>query len=248
MHVEHDARLAAPAGEHGEAAVAFAARVRDDALGHFALEHEHKRIVPWRPWLDGKPLHQQCGGDVVGQVGDDAHRAGGHERARIEGEGVALDDIETAGIVRGDIRERGNRPYVALDRDHPAGAFGDQRAGQATRSGPDLDHRHAVEPAAGAGDPRGEIEVEQEILAERFSGRELVTADDVPQRWQIVDRAHDAAADAAAARSLAASRAASSSAATRLDISARPVPAISKAVPWSGEVRTNGRPRVTLTA
>ena len=33
-----------------------------------------------------------------------------------------------------------------------------------------------------------------------------------------------------------------------LDGSARPVPAISKAVPWSGEVRTKGRPSVTFTA
>ena len=48
--------------------------------------------------------------------------------------------------------------------------------------------------------------------------------------------------------SAAASRAASFKAATRLDGSALPVPAMSKAVPWSGEVRTNGRPSVTLTA
>ena len=33
----------------------------------------------------------------------------------------------------------------------------------------------------------------------------------------------------------------------RLAGSARPVPAMSKAVPWSGEVRTKGRPSVTLT-
>ncbi len=52
----------------------------------------------------------------------------------------------------------------------------------------------------------------------------------------------------AARVSPAESRAASLSAAIRLDGSARPVPAISNAVPWSGEVRTNGRPSVTLTA
>jgi hypothetical protein len=33
-----------------------------------------------------------------------------------------------------------------------------------------------------------------------------------------------------------------------LDASARPLPAMSNAVPWSGEVRGNGRPRVTFTA
>ena len=46
----------------------------------------------------------------------------------------------------------------------------------------------------------------------------------------------------------AASRAARRIAAIRLAGSARPLPAMSKAVPWSGEVRTNGRPSVTLTA
>src|SRR5205814_6009194 len=36
-------------------------------------------------------------------------------------------------------------------------------------------------------------------------------------------------------------------AAARLDASALPVPAMSNAVPWSGLVRTNGRPSVTFT-
>ncbi len=46
----------------------------------------------------------------------------------------------------------------------------------------------------------------------------------------------------------AAMRAASCNAAIRLDGLALPVPAMSKAVPWSGEVRMNGSPSVTLTA
>ncbi len=40
---------------------------------------------------------------------------------------------------------------------------------------------------------------------------------------------------------------ASASAASRLDGSALPLPAISSAVPWSGEVRMKGSPSVTLT-
>ena len=49
-------------------------------------------------------------------------------------------------------------------------------------------------------------------------------------------------------RRRAASWLASCTAAARLRRSARPLPARSKAVPWSGEVRTIGRPSVTLTA
>src|SRR5262249_31327034 len=51
-----------------------------------------------------------------------------------------------------------------------------------------------------------------------------------------------------AAAVAAAMRAASRKAAIRLAGFARPVPALSKAVPWSGEVRTKGRRRVTWTA
>ena len=81
----------------------------------------------------------------------------------------------------------------------------------------------SFERARGARDPRGEVEVEQEILAERFAGRQGVFANDVAQRRQVVDRAH--------AGLVAAMRAASRNAATRLDGLALPVPAMSKAVP-----------------
>ena len=89
--------------------------------------------------------------------------------------------------------------------------------------GADLDDRGVFERARRARDPRREIEVEQEILPERFAGRQSVLADDVAKRRQIVDRAH--------AGCVAAMRAASRNAAIRLDGLALPVPAMSKAVP-----------------
>ena len=62
----------------------------------------------------------------------------------------------------------------------------------------------------------------------------------------------DAAAQVFGERGLAASmeeiaRRAMAIAAFRLAASARPLPAMSKAVPWSGLVRTKGRPSVTFT-
>ena len=50
-------------------------------------------------------------------------------------------------------------------------AFRQQRARQPARPGADFDHGYAVERAAGARDARGEIEIEQEILAEGFLRR-----------------------------------------------------------------------------
>src|SRR6185437_11185980 len=127
---------------------------------------------------------------------------------------------------------------VPLDRDDVPCAEREQRAGQSARTGADLDHGCVFERARGAGDPRRQIEVEQKILAERFSGGQRMLTNDLAQRRQVIDRAH---------AGCIAMRAASRRAATRLDGLARPVPAMSKAVPWSGEVRMNGRPSVTLT-
>ena len=198
----------------------------------------------------GEPGDQQRGRDVVGQVGDDARRCAAEMRARIERRARRRrSTVEAAGIARGDLRERRDRAVVALDRDDAPRALREQRARQSAGPGADLDHVDAVERAGGARDAGGEIEVEQEVLAERFPGRRdraggsprAAAAD----RRSALMRGRDRR-DAAAARP--ASRAASWSAAIRLDGSARPVPAMSKAVPWSGEVRTNGRPSVTLTA
>ena len=79
------------------------------------------------------------------------------------------------------------RALVALDRDHPAR----RRPASSARvsppgPGPDLDHGHAVERTGGARDAAGEIEIEQEILAERLLGGEAVAADHLAQRRQIV--------------------------------------------------------------
>ncbi len=110
-----------------------------------------------------------------------------------------------------------------LDGDDMSRAECQQRARQAAGARTDLDDDRIIERAGRARDAGGEVEVEQEILAQRFAGRQSVFADDVAQRREVVDRAHEA--------SLAAMREASRNAAIRLAGFARPVPAMSKAVP-----------------
>ncbi len=236
--------------EDGQSSVTFRAGRRNDALGDFALEHENGGIVPRRPGLDAKPLHEERGRDVVRQVGDDAHRAGRKTLARIEAESVGRHNVEPVRIERGNLLQGGNGPFVALDRDHTGGAERQQSAGESARSGTDFQHGNAGEFSRRARDARGEVQVEQEILSERFPRHETVLADHLAQRRQAVGgAAHDAGRGSALAAIVdSASRAASRSAAIRLVGSALPVPAMSKAVPWSGDVRTNGSPRVTLTA
>ena len=169
-------------------------------------------------------------------------RVGPAARPRhVDGERVAGDDLQPAGIALGDLGERGEAALVALDRHDPPRSRGKQRPGQAARSRADLDHRDAGEVAGGACDPRRQVEVEEEVLAERLDRPEAVPGNDLAQRRQ--SRRSALIAPLRCAVSSAASR----SAAARLDGSALPLPAMSSAVPWSGEVRTKARPSVTLT-
>src|SRR4029079_6077873 len=89
-------------------------------------------------------------------------------------------------------------------------------------------------------DPREQLPVEDEVLAQRLACAEAVPGDDPAQRLRLVAQGvslRNSALVAAIRIAAAIGRG-----------SARSCPAISNAVPWSGAVRTIGRPRVTLTA
>jgi hypothetical protein len=177
--------------------------------------------------------------DVVGQVGDDAARRRA-KRGRIDGQRIGLDDLQPA-LCRGlELGQSVERPRIDLDRHDAGRPFEQQGAGEATRPGADLDGRALIERRGRAGDAAGQVEVEQEMLAEAFAGVEAMAGNRLAQRRQ----------GRYVHRQVPRRRAMSSAiakAAIRLAGSARPVPAMSSAVPWSGEVRTKGRPSVTLT-
>ena len=130
--------------------------------------------------------------------------------------------------------ERGDGPVVALDGDDARAPSANSARVSPPGPGP---ISSTVAPASGSGgarDARGEIEIEQKILAERFLRGETVAADDLAQRRQAVFGIIWAPVTMRRAKpgsSALASRAASLSAATRLVGSALPVPAMSKAVP-----------------
>src|SRR5262249_17878474 len=156
-----------------------------------------------------------------------------HVQCEIDLRRIAGNHAEPVAEMVAEFLQGRNAALVALDRNHASCAERQQRAGEAARARPDLNDRHALERCGRARDTGCEIEVEKKVLPERAPGGQTVTTDHLAQWREIVD-AH---AGLAAAR-----RAASRSAATRLDGFARPVPAMSNAVPWSGEVRTNGSP------
>ena len=118
-----------------------------------------------------------------------------------------------------ELAERRETAPVALDRDDPAGAGGEQCPRQTAGAGADLDNGRVLEPPGGAGYLARQVEVEQEILAEALACGDAVPADDVAQRRQRKGRA---IASQPAARRLAAISAASRSAAIRLSARALP--------------------------
>jgi hypothetical protein len=80
---------------------------------------------------------------------------------------------------RGDLPQGRNRAFIAFDRDDTGSAQRQQCAGQSARSRSDFQNGCSRQRLSGAGDAGGEVEVEQEILAERFSRDDAVPANDV---------------------------------------------------------------------
>ena len=133
---------------------------------------------------------RSCGRDVVGQVGDDLGSFATEQRPRVEGQARRLHDLEPAGIARGNFLQGGDRALVMLDGDDALRAEREQRARQPARAGTDLNDGGVLERPGGTRDARGEIEVEQEVLAQRFACRQCVLANDLAKRREVVDRAH----------------------------------------------------------
>ena len=187
--------VAAPLHQDRKPPVGFGARCGDDAFGDLALEHENGAVVPGRPRLDADPARPaarlRCCRADWRRCGSGPDRV----RTRVEGERVARRRCRAGRDSAAAIScERGDGALVALDRDDPGGAERQQGARQSAGAGTDLQHRDAGERSRRPGDACGEVEIEQEILAERFLGDETVPANDFAQRRQAVGRvAHDAA-------------------------------------------------------
>ena len=98
--------------------------------------------------------------------------------------------VQPAGKVRLQLGQRGQAAAVALDRDDLARRRRARRgSGRRGRGRP----RRPCAPSSGAGnggDPRQQLAVEDEILAERLGRRQPVAGDDVAQRLRVGAAAH----------------------------------------------------------
>src|SRR5262249_25122977 len=156
-------------------------------------------------------------------------------------------NFEPAGIAGGDGLQRRPAALVALDGYRPLASFQEQRAREAAGTGPYLHHRAARQRCRRPGDAARDVEVEDEMLAERLSRGQLQAPHNLTQWREAVGTLAHALLDARDLARWCANLAASCRAAMKLVGRALPVPARAKAVPWSGDVRTKGSPSVTLT-
>ena len=126
-NVEQDFCLGAPVREHAEPSIGLVVLVCHDTLGDLALKHQHHRVVPGRPGFDRQPIDQECGRDIVRQVGDDFCAAGSEPWTWVEMLRIGTDDLQPSRISRGNFLERWQGAFVAFDGDHVARARCQQR-------------------------------------------------------------------------------------------------------------------------
>ena len=142
----------------------------------------------------------------------------------VDFERIALHHAQLAGKRLAQFGERGDAAVVTLDRRH-ARAGAEQCPRQPARPRPDLEHFGIGQVAGNACDPRQQLRVEQEVLAQRLARVEAMARDHLAQRRQFW-LGH---ASAAARRSAASP--ARRIAAIVAPGSARSLPAMSNAVP-----------------
>ena len=170
--VEQDFRLACasrPARRAGRSSCAPGAATMRSATSRWNISTRH--VVPRRPRLDAEPAHQQRGRDVVGQVGDDADGAGrvAEMRRGSNVERIARRPREPA---RDSARRSRRAPRSRARRARPRsrGAAPSASSARVRPPGPGPTST-TVTPSSGPparAMRAGQVEVEQEILAERL--------------------------------------------------------------------------------
>ena len=89
-----------------------------------------------------------------------------------------------------DLGQRGQAAAVFLDRQHVPRTLGQQPTGEATGAGADFQHVAIGHIPRLPCDLGREVQVQQEVLAERFPRGQFVCVDHLAQRRKVVDCTH----------------------------------------------------------
>ena len=180
MHFHGHARAAAPLRQDGETAKRRRIWRSNNAFGDFLLKHQRKRCPARWPWLAGQPIDEQCGADIIGQIGHDMP-AGLDNIGQGNRHRIAFDDPQSMWMNFAKFGKRRQASPVTLDDSHIRPGI-DQRAGQATGAGADFIDRLPFKAARHSGNAVEQLAVEQEVLAERLARGQPVTRDDIAER------------------------------------------------------------------
>ena len=151
--------------------------------GPRSLEHQRHPLPASRL---PQPTHQKRRCHVVGQVRHDLARRR-TQRRQIECERIRLVQHQPSVGRRRQLRQRGQRPAIKLDRVHARRQRREQRAGQSARSGAHFNHVPAIERSGKRGDARQQRRVEQKMLAERLARIEPEARNDLPKRREFAE-------------------------------------------------------------
>jgi 1,6-anhydro-N-acetylmuramate kinase len=100
-------------------------------------------------------------------------------RPRVEIQCIGSDDFESAGIMRGDLLDGRDCALVALDGDDERGAESQQCAREPAWARTDFEHGNAIERPRRARNTHRQIEIKQEILAERLACAQAMSPNDL---------------------------------------------------------------------
>ncbi len=87
---------------------------------------------------------------------------------RIDCQRISVNDVHPSGVGQSDFLQRRNASGVLLYHKHPASAFGQHASCESSRAWSNLKDVDIREVACSTCDPGGEIQVHDEILAERL--------------------------------------------------------------------------------
>ena len=166
-------------------------------------------------------------------------RAVTDQLALVDMERVSLDHPKAASKLAAQFLKGGNTATVTLDGGNVRACI-EERMGQTSGPWSNLINSLTLQRSRNCCDPGEQLPVEDEVLAKRLARLKAKPGDDVAQRLRI-------AVQKPSGRNIALAAAIRIAAAIGRG-SARSCPAMLKAVPWSGAVRTMGRPSVTFTA
>ena len=171
-----------PLRQHGKPPVRRAARRGGDAFGHFLLEHQ-RQPLPRRAWRSQPTSSGEA--TLYGRLAT-IWRGGGTSAARSSASASARPP-RAAGrpLAAASSSIAATARRIDLDRRHLARRHCQQRARQpaGARARPRRRGGRQASPAW-RGDPRGQVAVEQEMLAERRARIQPVPRDDLAQRRQ----------------------------------------------------------------